>query len=72
MDPMSTEKLRRVCLALGSLCLLLAIAFGERLPDFYYGLLEGLSLALMLGFLTLTCALKKQRRGGNGGGGDRP
>lgn len=70
MDVITVEKLRRACLALGSLALLLALAFGGRLPDFYYGLLEGLALALMSGFLTLTCALKKQRRGGNGG--DRP
>lgn len=66
---MTIDKLRRLCLAFGSLFLLIAVSFGERMPDFFYGLLEGLALALMLGFLVLTCLLKKQR---GGDGGDLP
>lgn len=62
---MNLDKLRRICLALGSLCLLLAIGFGEHMPDFFRGLLEGMALALMLAFLVMTALLKKRRSGGD-------
>lgn len=64
---MKIDTPRRLCLALGSLALLIAVGFGDRMPDFFRGLLEGLALALMLAFLVLTGLLKKQRRSGNGG-----
>lgn len=67
---MDIDRLRRLCLALGSLAMLAAVGFGEYLPDFYRGLLEGLALALMLGFLALTRLLKKQR--GSDEKGDQP
>ncbi len=62
---MNTDTPRRLCLFLGSLALLIAVGFGDRMPDFFCGLLEG--LALMLAFLVTDrpaekAAPQRQRR----------
>lgn len=55
----SYDKIYRICLCIGSLCLLIAIGWKEALPDFFLGLFEGAALALMLSSLVVYAIARK-------------
>lgn len=66
---MTSVRLQRLCQIFGSLFLLPVLLFGEGLPDYFCGLLEGASLALLLCSLALRRGLQAERRRK---GGDHP